>query len=144
MKKLISIGVALALLTMVVVPGAVAAYDPPDTYAKVPFAIIESGLVLVGTLLDILQTADMGLPDWLDSDLMNPIAEWAGGPLSWTVDMLAWGMGLGGDVLVLLEDLLEDLPIDLGELFNTMACGLMTCWSGTNCTGNFTPCPETP
>jgi hypothetical protein len=42
-KKLISIGVALALLTMVVVPGAVAAYTTPDTYAKVPFAIIQSG-----------------------------------------------------------------------------------------------------
>jgi hypothetical protein len=138
-KKLISIGVALALLTMAVVPGVAAAYDPPPTYSKVPFAIIQSGVELMGQLLDILGP-ELELPSWLNSSLTDPIAEWAGGPLSWTVDMLAWGMSLGGTIFGMMSDLLGDIPIDLEELFNTIACGLMTCWSATNCTGNFTPC----
>jgi hypothetical protein len=46
-KKLISIGVALALLTMVVVPGAVAAVDDPDTYAKATFSIMAAGIELL-------------------------------------------------------------------------------------------------
>jgi hypothetical protein len=55
-KKLISIGVALALLTMAVVPAVTAAqcdYDgiEPDTYAKIPFAILESGFHMVGQFL---------------------------------------------------------------------------------------------
>jgi len=141
-KKLISIGVALALLTMAVVPAAVAAddYTPPATYAKVPFAIIQSGLELVGFLLGELGT-ELGLPDWLNPTLIDPIAEWAGGPLSWTVDMLAWGMSVGGDLMALITPMLGDtIPIDLGELFDIIACDLMTCWSTTNCTGEFCPC----
>ena len=149
MKKLISIGVALALLTMVVVPGAVAAYDTPPTYSKVPFAIIQSGLELVGNLLDILGP-ELGLPAWLDSGLMDPIAEWAGGPLSWTVDMLAWGLSLGGDVIEALDTIISavaTLPFPLGDvagILDTVACGLMMCWSATNCTGDFDPCGLLP
>lgn len=147
MKKLVSIGVALALLTMAVVPGVAAAYTPPDTYSKVPFAMVQSGIELAGTLLDILQTADMGLPEWLDSDLTDPIASWAGGPLSWTVDMLSWGVWLMGDVVAALDPIiseLAELPFALGDLtalFDSIACGLMVCWSATNCTGTFDPCP---
>ena len=140
MKKLISIGVALALLTMAVVPGAVAAYTPPETYSKVPFAIVQSGFELVGELLDALG-GEFGLPEYLDADLMNTIGTWAGGPLSWTVDMLAWGLGLGADVYLLVDDAFDiGYPV-LGELLDTMACGLLVCWSATNCTGTFSPCP---
>jgi len=139
-KKLISIGVALALLTMAVVPGAVAAYTPPVTYAKVPFAIIQSGVELAGTLLDILGS-ELGLPAWLTSNVTDPIAEWAGGPLSWTVDMLAWGMSVMGDIMgVLPESITDQIPMDLEELFDIIACDLMTCWSATNCSGTFVPC----
>lgn len=140
MKKLISIGVALALLTMAVVPGAVAAYEPPPTYAKVPFAIIQSGFELLDTILpDILGEFAPDLA-WVTS-LMIPIGEWAGGPLSWTVDMLAWGMVVAGDLMAIIEPLIGDaLPIDLEQLFNTIACDLMMCWSTTNCTGDFDPC----
>ena len=142
MKKLISIGVALALLTMAVVPAAVAAieYEPPVTYSKVPFAIVEAGFQLVGSLLETLGPT-LGLPEWLDAAMMGDIGGFAGGPLSWTVDMLAWGISLGGDVLGILEPLLglpEDL--DLVGLMDTIACGLLTCWSATNCTGTFSPC----
>jgi hypothetical protein len=123
-KKLVSIGVALALLTMAVVPGAVAAYTEPDTFAKTPFAIIQSGIELVGDILEIIATP-LSLPAWLNSDLTDPIAEWAGGPLSWTVDMMGWGLGLVGMVLAALPADLG-LPAWLGDLINAIACGLFT------------------
>ena len=113
MKKLISIGVALALLTMVVVPGTAAAYTEPATFAKVPFAIIQSGIELAGTLLDQLG-AELSLPEWLTSNVTTPIAEWAGGPLAWVVDMLAWGMGVGGDIMGLLPDYISYLQLARG------------------------------
>ncbi|OGN96849.1 MAG: hypothetical protein A2Z77_00790 [Chloroflexi bacterium RBG_13_51_36] len=145
MKKLISIGVALALLALAVVPGAVAAYELPDTYSKVPFAIVQSIFDLVGTLLDAMG-GELGLPEWLDSALMSEIGGWAGGPLSWTVDMLAWGLSLTGDVIGALDAIIApiaELPFplaDVSAIFDTIACGLMTCFAVTECTGNFTPC----
>jgi hypothetical protein len=124
---------------MAVVPGAVAAYDPPATYAKVPFAIIQSGVELVGTLLDQLGE-QQGLPAWLTSNITDPVAEWAGGPLSWTVDMLAWGMGVMGDIMgILPASITDQIPMDLGSLFDIIACDLLTCFSD-NCTGEFCPC----
>ena len=141
MKKLISIGVALALLTMVVVPGAVAAADPPETYSKVPFAILASGIELVGDIVLALPT-DMGIPLWI-ADVTELMAPWAAGPLSWTVDMLAWGIDLVGVVIGGIPMIADALPVglDLEGLFSDVACGLMTCWSDTECSGNFTPCP---
>lgn len=144
MKKLISIGVALALLAMVVVPGAVAAYTPPSTYATIPFAIVQSGFDLIGTLLDAVG-GDLGLPAWLDSALMGEIGSWAGGPLSWSVDMLAWGVSLLGQVLAGLDGIIgaiAELPFplsDLADLCDTIACSLLTAWSPA-AGGNFTPC----
>ena len=141
MKKLISIGVALALLTMAVVPGAVAAYEPPVTYAKVPFAILQSGFDLLAGLWPDLDTAlAMEMP-WLTGVFTN-LGAWAGGPLSWTVDMLAWGVALVGDVLTAVPMITDMLPagLDIPALTDAVACGLMTCWSDTLCSGNFTPC----
>ena len=142
MKKLISIGVALALLTMAVVPGTVAAieYENPTTYAKIPFAILQAGFALVGVVLDGAG-AEFGLPEWIDSDLMNDIGGFAGGPLSWTVDMLAWGVGLMGDVIGAAGSILEgmgmELPFELTDIetiMDVIACGLLQCWVATNCT----------
>ena len=147
MKKLISIGVALALLAMVVVPAAVAAddYTPPTTYAKVPFAIVQSGFELIGGIIGALPS-DLGVPTWI-ADVTDVIGPWAGGPLAWTVDMLAWGISLTGDVVAQLDALLTgmgmELPIemaDVAEILNTVACGLRTCF-GEACSGNFT-CPK--
>ena len=136
MKKFISIGVALALLTMAVMPGVAAAqYTEPDTFAKTPFAIIESGFVLVGVILDALGT-ELGLPEWLDGALMEDIGGWAGGPLAWTVDMLGWGVALVGDVIGALDPIVSavaELPIDLADLggiFDTVACSLFTPFGG--------------
>ena len=139
MKKLISIGVALALLSMAILPGAVAAqYTEPDTFAKTPFAIIESGFVLAESLLTALVDGGI-LPesvDWLPG-LMPDIGEWAGGPLAWTVDMMGWGIALVGDVIAALDPIIVgvagELPIDLADLssvFDTIACSLFTPFGG--------------
>jgi hypothetical protein len=152
-KKLISIGVALALLTMAVVPGVAAAqcdYDgvAPATYSKIPFAIIQTGLMLFADVWEVLDTPeglDIGMP-WI-AGVLDDIAPWAGGPLAWTVDMLAWGVSLAGSLIggldLVLGDLLGDLPFALGDLagiFDIVACGLFQPWA-CNITGaNFTPC----
>jgi len=147
-KKLISIGVALALLTMAVVPGAVAADLEPDTYPKIPFAIIGSALELAADLWAIMDTPeglDIGMP-WI-GDVLDLMAPWAVGPLAWTVDMLAWGVGLGSDVLTELFkiDLISGaLPEGVGDaltgVLDVVACGLLTPWSD-NITGTeFNPC----
>ena len=152
MKKLISIGVALALVALVVLPVGVAAqceYDPggtygtilPDSYAKIPFAILESGLAMVGTLLGSL-AGPLGLPDWLD-DVVFGIAPWTGGPLSWTVDMLGWGLSLVGSILGSLATTLG-LPDWLDDLVNSIACALFQPFS-CNVTGaTFDPCDTIP
>lgn len=145
MKKLISIGVALALLTMAVVPGVAAAYSTPDTYSKIPFAIIQSGFELGEQLLDALVDAGM-LPatlDWLPA-LMPTIGEWAGGPLSWTVDMLAWGLGLGAEVWALADSAFGIGFPEVGDILYIASCQLLMCWSATNCSGTFDPCSMVP
>jgi hypothetical protein len=119
-KKLISIGVVLALLAIVVVPSAVAAYDEPQTYAKIPFAIVASGFSLLETIWPDLDTAlGMNMP-WLTT-VFGALGDWAYGPLSWTVDMLAWGLGVGGTVIDALSGVLT-LPFPVGDLLNSIAC----------------------
>lgn len=145
MKKLISIGVALALLTMAVVPGAVAAQIEPETYSKIPFAIIGSGLELFADVWTELDTAlGMDMP-WI-STVLDYMAPWTAGPLAWSVDMLSWGVSLLGSVLADAQALIVgmgvSLPIDLADvaaLCDTIACGLLTAWAPA-AGGNFTPC----
>jgi hypothetical protein len=140
-KKLISIGVVVALLALVVLPVAVAAddYVPPTTFAKIPFAIVQSGFYLIGNLLPALIAADIGIPDWLSADMMQSIGDWAGGPLAWSVDMLGWGVSL-------LATVLDSLAVPLGlpdwvaPMLGTVACQIFAQYS--NVTGPaFDPCP---
>jgi hypothetical protein len=139
-KKLISIGVAVALLAMVVVPIGVAAYTPPATYSKVPFAIVQSGFELIGDLLTALGP-DLGLPSYLNESLMNTIGGWAGGPLSWSVDMLAWGFEMGAEIWTLVDSTFNIGYPAIGEILTIVSCKLLTCWATSNCTGTFAPCP---
>ena len=153
MKKIISIGVALALLTMAVVPGAVAAQEPipiePSTFAKIPFAIIGSGLEMLADLWGILDTEaalDIGFP-WL-SQVLDTAAPWTTDNLAWTVDMLAWGVGLVGDVIAAADSILVAMEVDLGfplgdlkAITDTIACGLVQPWSDNITGSEFTPCP---
>jgi hypothetical protein len=125
-KKLISIGVALALLTMVVAPVAVAADDPPPTYAKIPFTIIGEGIVLVG---DLVSMADSKLGLGLGFDVAQftgPIADFTQGPLGYTVDMLAWGLyavaGLAGPVIT---EFAPDMGW-IGDLLDELWCYFFT------------------
>jgi len=141
-KKLISIGVALALLTMVVVPGAVAAQDiEPTTFAKIPFAIIGSGIQLLGDLVEALPMISDQLPEGLDIKAATDlIAPWTAGPLAWTVDMLAWGVGLMADVL---GPVLTEFAPDFAwatDIFDEVACGLCQPWSDNISGTEFNPC----
>jgi len=147
-KKLISIGVALALLSMAVVPVAVAAqdggagnYTPPQTYAKVPFAIIASGIDMVGQLVDAIPMIADALPAGLDiTAITNTVAPWTYGPLSWTVDMLGWGLALGADIWTPVDDALGIGFPWLSDVLDTVACGLRTAFDASPA-GNWT-CPE--
>ena len=122
MKKLISIGVALALLTMVVVPVGVAAQDieDPGTFSKTPFGILGSGIQLVGGIINDL--ADMidefGLPiAAVDlASVVNTVGGWTGTDLAWMTDMTAWSMVLVGDVAKTSAPVLEVLGIDAETL----------------------------
>jgi hypothetical protein len=145
-KKLISIGAALALLAIVVLPLGVAAQCPgdyegivPTTYAKIPFAIVQSGFYLVGHILDVLPP-DLGLPSWVNSGLVDNIGDWAGGPLGWSVDMLGWGLGLVGAVLGALPTDLG-LPAWLPDVVNTITCQLFAPWQCAVTGADFVPCP---
>ncbi len=126
MKKLISIGVALALLVMVVVPGAVAAQDEPGTYSKTPFGILGTGIILIG---DVLAEAQ-GIIEALGVDLgfslgdvvpiTNLVGDWTGVNLAWMTDMTAWSMVVVGDVVkqvgIALPAMGIDLDMELGPL----------------------------
>ena len=150
MKKLIGIGVALVLLAMVVVPVGVAAQscnytygtDPivtvePATYAKIPFAILESGLGMLANVMGELPS-ELGIPSWLPSVVLV-IAPWTGGPLSWTVDMLAWGLDLVALILNQLGPTLG-LPLWVDDLVSGIACGLFTPFECQPGGATFTPC----
>ena len=117
MKKLISIGIALALLTMAVVPAAVAADypDDPGTYSKTPFGILGTGIALIGDVV----AAIPAIADMLPFDLTavtGPVGEYVGVNLAWLTDMSAWSMVLIGDVVktaLSLPVVSEFLPYDL-------------------------------
>ena len=147
MKKLISIGIALALLTMAVVPAAVAADlpDTPVTYSKTPFAILGGGIALVGQVLalaqPILTAAKIVLP--FDLSTVTPITELVGKAvwvnLAWLTDMTAWSMVLGGDVVQKTGGIIEAvapgaLPAgfklsDVSEIFYVVAARMWDPWS---------------
>jgi hypothetical protein len=105
-------------------------FVPPSTYAKIPFAIVQSGFTLVGEILDIASWE--GMP-WLNSALTDTIGSWIGGPLSWSVDMLAWGVGILNCVVGLIAGPLG-LPSWITDVINCIQDGLTECYSAGNCT----------
>lgn len=126
MKKLISISVAVALLVTFMVPLAVGAQDEPATYAKTPFAILAAGIELLGEIVTMLD-AKFALGLGFDvTQFTDPIADFTFGPLSWTVDMLAWGVyvvaGLSGPVL---DTFAPDMAW-IGDLLNDLYCYFFT------------------
>lgn len=124
MKKLISIGVVLALVALVVLPVAVGAdYTPTvynSTYSKIPFGILSTGIALIANLTSagVLGTA-LGLPAWLP-DALNPIADWVGGPFAWLTELTAWSMVTVGDVVSKASGLLSTfgVTVDISGISN--------------------------
>jgi len=118
-KKLISIGVALALLVTFMVPVAVAAEDivDPGTFSKTPFGILGSGIQLIGDLLGDLQpiiseVAELPI-DLADlTPIMDKVGGWTAVDLAWMTDMTAWSMVLVGDVAKSSVGLLGALGVD--------------------------------
>ena len=104
MKKLISIGVVVALLALVVLPGVVGADTiMPSTYAKIPFGILSTGISLLGDIVTALPASITGGTDlsWIPT-ILNPVADWVGGPLAWLTELTAWTMVTVGDVVAAL------------------------------------------
>jgi hypothetical protein len=135
-KKLISIGVALALLAMVVLPVGVAAQAPylqPDTYAKIPFAIIAAGFDLLGEILD-MEEAKVGFIGFDVGQFMGPIATFTRGPLAWSVDMLAWGV----DVVAQAADpIITNFASGYSwiiDVFEDVYCKMLMPWGALNAT----------
>ena len=131
MKKLISVGVAMALLGLAVLPVGVAAQPPgcpdigytyPQTFAKIPFAIIQSGLELLENMWPDLDTAlGIGMP-WVGG-VLGDLGGWAGGPLAWTVDMMGWGLGIISSIVGALGDTLG-LPEFVPTVINEIVCSI--------------------
>jgi hypothetical protein len=107
-KKIISIGVALAVLAMVVVPVAVTADGPsynstPDkaaaaTYSKIPFGILGT---LINLFADQYPAIDAALGinmTWI-GDVLGAVGNWSMGPFSWLSDLTGWTMVAVGDVI---------------------------------------------
>ena len=140
MKKIISIGVALALLAMVVLPVGVAADDPPPTYAKIPFTIMGESLKLIGNLIaDLDAKMSLGLP--MDvSQVTDPVSTFIQGPLSYTVDLLAWGLEVLEQILNTLLTAFDMTDyLWMADVVTDIACKLYTPFG--NVTGpTFDPC----
>jgi hypothetical protein len=135
-KKLISIGVALALLTMVVVPGVVAAQEiKPSSYAKIPFAILGSGIQLVGKLVDAEAIVTDNLPAGLDVPAATElVAQWTAGPLGWSVDMLAWAISVVSDLVEpVLSHFASGYEWMCTEVLDTLALAFTDCWVPVEC-----------
>jgi hypothetical protein len=152
-KKLISIGVALALLTMAVVPAAVAAQLPtdPGTYSKTPFGILGSGVQLVGTIVgDLSAVLDSFLPAGLTSSALSSIignvGGWTGEELAWLTDMTGWSMVAVGDVVSVIKPLADtmgfgDYMEPVADIFYVLGARIFDDW-GTLTPGAGTTLPD--
>jgi hypothetical protein len=134
-KKLISIGVALALLAMVVVPVAVAAdtYTPPVNYSKIPFQILGTGVEMVGNLVNAL---GVSLGTLNITAITGTVAPWIEGPFSWLTELTGWTMVAVGDVVGAAADVVGAVAgnstaaylTDIQPVFYTMAARLFDPW----------------
>jgi hypothetical protein len=101
-------------------------------------------------LQDVLTQLQVGglLPDsfsWVP-DLMPTLGDFVAVPLSWSVDMLGWGISLTGSVLASLQTVLDGMGVDLGfdlgslqDVLDTVACALFQPWAPVSGTP-FDPC----
>ena len=139
MKKLISIGVALALLVTFMVPVAVAADFPadPGEYSKTPFGILGSGILLVGDIVTDLATAidgfDLPVSAAEIAGVLGSVGGWTGEELAWMTDMTGWSMVAVGDVVSVMKPLAETLGFDtyidpVADIFYVMGARIFDEW----------------
>jgi hypothetical protein len=119
----------------------------PPTYAKIPFAIVQSGFYLVGCMLstfdDIINAVSPGaLPFNLSTlkPIMFMLGDWVGTPLAWSVDMMTAGLGLVKDVVVGVGPILTGMGVslpfnltDVATLLGTVETDLKTCFAPQTC-----------
>ena len=114
MKKIISIGVAVALLSMIIVPvgaGAASYNSTPDkaavaTYSKIPFGILGTGIQLIGDVVANLGNITASLPFNITA-VTSLVGGWTMGPFSWLTDLTGWTMVALGDVLTGIQGLAD-------------------------------------
>ena len=146
MKKLISIGVALALLVTFMVPVAVAAEEivDPGTYAKTPFGILGSGIQLVGDILLGLAGVidpfieDFGMDTADIAGVTDEVGEWTGVNLAWMTDMGGWSMVAVADVFSVITPLAETMGFEtyikpIADVFYVIGARIFDAW------GDLTP-----
>jgi len=145
-KKLISIGVALALLTMAVVPVAVAADypDDPGAYSKTPFGVLGSALGLVSDIVEDLASAidGFGLPVTAAelAGVLDTVGDWTGVNLAWLTDMTGWSMVVVGDVVSVIEPLADtmgfgDYTKPIADVFYVLGGRVFDAWDSLSVTG---------
>ena len=153
MKKLISIGVALALLTMAVVPAAVAAADivDPGSYSKTPFGVLGSGIQLVGTIVTNLATLidGFGLPVSAVelAGVLDTVGGWTGVNLAWLTDMSGWSMVVVGDVVSVIKPLAATMGFDtyvdpIADIFYVLGARVFDAWDSLTPGGVSDPLPS--
>ena len=146
MKKLISIGVALALLVTFMVPVAVGAEDitDPGAYSKTPFGILGSGIQLVGHIVtDLAAVIDgFGLPVTAAeiAGIMDSVGGWTGVNLAWMTDMTGWSMVAVGDVVTVIGPLAAtmgfgDYMKPVADVFYVIGARLFDAWGDITSTG---------
>jgi hypothetical protein len=146
-KKLISIGVALALLVTFMVPVAVGADFPtdPGTYSKTPFGILGSAIVLVGNIVnDLATTIDgLGLPVTAAeiAGVLGSVGDWTGINLAWMTDMTGWSMVAVGDVVTVIEPLAATLAFDeytkpIADIFYVIGARIFDAWDAIATSGS--------
>ena len=146
MKKLISIGVALALLVTFMVPVAVGADFPtdPGMYSKTPFGILGSAIRLVGDIVTDLATAidGFGLPVTAAeiSGVLFSVGDWTGINLAWMTDMTGWSMVAVGDVVTVIEPLAATMGFGeyikpIADVFYVIGARLFDAWGDITSTG---------
>lgn len=148
MKKLISIGVALALLVTFMVPVAVGAEEivDPGEYAKTPFGILGSGIQLIGDILlglsgvidPFIEDYDMETADI--AGVTDKVGEWTGVNLAWMTDMGGWSMVAVGDVFSVITPLAVELGFDqyikpVADVFYVIGARIFDAWGDITSTG---------
>jgi len=110
-KKLISIGVALALLAMVVLPVGVGAQNwtisfPAYnfTYSKIPFEVLGTGVTLVGNIVNAMNLS--GLPFDVTA-VTSLLGGWVQEPFSWLTELTGWTMIALGDIISVIQPLAD-------------------------------------